>query len=199
MIEYLVFFGFALSVYGIAVYIKDTLIGKTKPNRITWLMWSIAPLIAAAAAISKGVTFAVVPVFMSGFGPLCVLTASFFNRKAYWKLATFDYLCGFFSVVALVVWVITKEANIAIIFAIASDGFAAIPTLKKSWTNPETETGMPFIMGLISSLTCFTAIRYWIFSEYAFAMYLVIVNILLIIFIYRKRFPTFIKNVKIKQ
>lgn len=150
-------------------------------------MWSIAPLIATFAALSKGVTWAVLPVFMSGFGPLLIFIASFVNKKSYWKLTVFDYACGFFSVLALVLWLITKDANIAIIFAIASDGLAAIPTLGKAWTNPETETVWPYFTGLISALTGFAAIKYWMFSEYAFAVYLVVIDICLMFSIYGRR------------
>lgn len=187
MLQYLVLVGLAISLFGNISYLRDTLTGRVKPNRISFVMWAAAPLIASFAAISKGVTWAVLPVFMAGFNPLCILIASLFNKKAYWKLTAFDYLCGLFSVLALVLWAVTKEANIAIIFAIASDGFAAVPTLKKAWTNPETESAVMYSTGLISTLTSFAAVRYWVFPEYGFAAYLVIIDICLILSIYGRR------------
>lgn len=187
MLEYLVLLTLPIAVFGISVYLKDTITGEAKPNKISWLMWAVAPLIATVAALSKGVTWAVIPIFMSGFGPLCIFVASFFSKKAYWKLTHFDYLCGFFSVLALVLWAITKEANVAIIFAIISDAFAAVPTLKKIWTNPETEPVLPYWTGMISAVTTFAAIRYWVFPEYAFAVYLVFMYICLIFSLYYGR------------
>ncbi len=186
-LPYLVFLGAAVQLVGIFLYIKETLAGDTKPNRITWLMWAVAPLIATAAAIADGVTWAVIPVFMAGFGPLLILAASFVNRNSYWKLETFDYFCGACSVLALVFWWLTQEPNIAIIFAIASDGFAAIPTLIKSWKYPETETTHAYTAGLFSALTSFAAIKTWSFSSYAFPAYLVIVTISIIIVLYRRK------------
>jgi len=85
-LQYLVFVGAIVGLIGIVSYIKETIQGKTKPNKITWLLWSIAPLIATFAALSDGVKLSVLPVFMSGFGPLLVLLASFVNKKSYWKL-----------------------------------------------------------------------------------------------------------------
>jgi len=70
MLQYLVFLGAAVNIWGAFFYIRDTLRGETKPNRATWLMWSIAPLIATVAALSQGVGWAVLPVLMAGFGPL---------------------------------------------------------------------------------------------------------------------------------
>jgi len=187
MFQYLVLLTIPLAIYGGGIYIIDIIAGKSKPNKVSWLMWSANGLIAAAAGLSEGVTWAVLPVFMSGFVPLCVLAVSFFNKGSYWKLIAFDYICGFFSALALILWWVTKEADVAIIFAIISDIFAAVPTLKKMWNNPETESAKSYVAGLISSITGFAAIKNWVFSEYAYVVYLVIMESCLIISIYRKK------------
>lgn len=186
-LPYLVFVGAAVQLVGIYSYIKDTVQGDTKPNRVSWLLWSIAPLIGTAAALANGVGWAVLPVFMSGFGPLLVFIASFVNKNSYWKLERFDYWCGLLSLLALVLWGITKIPEIAIIFAIASDGLAAIPTLVKSWKYPETENAGPFTAGIFNSLTSFAAIKIWNFSALAFPIYLVIINISIALVIYRRK------------
>ena len=186
-LPYLVFVGAAVQLVGIYSYVKDTVRGDTKPNRVTWLLWSIAPLIGTAAALANGVEWAVLPVFMSGFGPLLVFIASFVNKNSYWKLERFDYWCGFLSLLALVLWGITKMPEVAIAFAIASDGLAAIPTLVKSWKYPETENAGPFTTGLFNSLTSFAAIKMWTFSAYAFPIYLVIINASIALVIYRHK------------
>lgn len=185
MIQYLVLLGFAVNVFGALSYVKDTLRGETKPNRVTWLLWAVAPIIATAAALADGVSWAVLPVFAAGFGPLLVFLASFVNKNSYWKLGAFDYLCGVCSVLALVLWWITKDPQIAIIFAIASDGLAALPTLVKSWTHPDSESGIAYTTGLFNALTSFAAIKMWGFSEYAFPVYLVLANTALIFAVYR--------------
>src|SRR5208283_2829807 len=140
MLVYLVFVAAFATLVATYVYIRSMFKGVAKPNRVSWLMWSIAPFIAATAAISNGVGWAVLPVFMSGVSPLLIFTASFVKKKAYWKLASFDYVCGALSGLALVLWYVTKDPNVAIAFAIASDGLAAIPTLTKAWNHPETES-----------------------------------------------------------
>jgi hypothetical protein len=180
MIQYIVILGAVVSLSGIILYIKKILRGETKPNRISWLMWSIAPLIATFAGLEAGVRWAVLPVFMSGFGPLLVLIFSFASPKSYWKLELFDYLCGFFSCLALILWAITKQPLVAIIFAVASDASAAIPTLIKGWRHPESESIGPFLGGLFSALTSFFAIKYWTASAYVFPFYLIAINFSLI-------------------
>ncbi len=187
MLRYLVLAGAAVQLIGIFSYAKETLRGNTKPNRVTWLMWFVAPSIATLAALADGVTWAALPVFMSGFGPLIVFIVSFVNPRSYWKLERFDYLCGLCSVLALMIWDITREPFIAILFAIASDGFAAVPTLVKSLNYPETETVHAYTTGLFNALTSFAAVVTWNFSSYAFPAYLVVLNVLLIFAIYRRK------------
>ncbi len=187
MFEFLVFAAAAGSLLAAFVYIRSMFKGQTNPNRVTWFMWSIAPFIATAAALSNGVGLAVIPVFMSGFSPFLVFTASFFNKKAYWKLTRFDYLCGALSAFALVIWFITKDPNSAIIFAIVSDAAAAVPTLVKAWRNPETESAWPFIIGTFSPMTSFLVASAWGFSELAFPTYLIAINVTLLVPLFRKK------------
>lgn len=162
------------------MYIRSMFKGGAKPNRVTWLMWAIAPFIATAAAVSSGVGWAVLPVFMAGFSPFLIFVSSLLIKKAYWKLTPFDYTCGILSALAIILWMITDNPNIAIIFAIAGDALAAVPTLTKAWHYPKTESPWPYIVGLFSASTSFLAATMGTFSEYAFPIYLVSIDTLLI-------------------
>lgn len=177
--EALVIIGAIASLIAIAGYIKDTIKGQTKPNRITWLMWAIAPMIAFSASASEGLSWSLLPGFISGFGPLLVFMASFLNSKSYWQLKSFDYICGLLSLLALILWAITKDINVAIFFSILSDGLAAFPTLLKARIAPQSETASPFIVGMFSGLAGIIVADQLIFSEVGFNLYLVIINILL--------------------
>ncbi|MFA6410042.1 MAG: hypothetical protein WCW26_00490 [Candidatus Buchananbacteria bacterium] len=185
MLQYLVLLGAVVNLAGGLFYIKETLKGKTKPNKVTWLMWAISPFIATAAALSAGVGWAVLPVFMAGFVPFLVFVASFINPKSYWQLEKFDYLCGACSILALILWAITRQPLVAIIFSIASDGFAALPTIIKSWKKPKTESVQAYITGTFNALTSFFALKTFGLSEIAFPIYLVLVNLTTTIVIYR--------------
>jgi len=187
MLVFLVFLAAFATLVATYLYISSMFKGEAKPNRVSWLMWSIAPFIAAAAAISNGVGWAALPVFMSGFSPFLIFTFSFITKKAYWKLVSFDYVCGVLSGLALVLWYVTKNPNVAIAFAIASDGLAAIPTLTKAWCHPETESAWPYIVGVFNALTSFGAATMWTFLDYAFPLYLIAINVTLSLTVYNKK------------
>ena len=180
MFEFLVLIAALFTLVAAIAYIRSMFKGQTKPNRVTWLMWTVAPFTAAFASFSSGATWAVVPVFMSGLSPFLILLASLLNRRAYWKLSAFDYGCGVLSALALVLWCVTENPNVAIVFAIFSDALAATPTLRKAWRNPESEFRWPFLVGVFSPMTSFLVAPAWTFSEIAFPAYLVAINILLV-------------------
>ncbi len=135
-------------------------------------MWSVAPLIGAAAALADGVKWATVPVLMAGINPLLIFLASFVNKHAYWKLHRTDYLLGGLSAIALFLWWASSEPLLAIIMAILADAFAAWPSITKSWKYPETESGFIFISSFFAVLTGLATVKNWQFAEYAFLIYL---------------------------
>jgi hypothetical protein len=147
-----VILGALLSLGGGLNYAISTLKGKTKPNRVTWVLWTLAPLIAFAAELNKGVGLQSLMTFMVGFMPLVVVIASFLNKKAVWKITRFDIICGSLSLLGLGLWLLTREGNLAIVFGIMADGLAALPTITKSFHYPETETASPFWTGGTNAL-----------------------------------------------
>ena len=50
-----VFLGAAIGTVGQALYVVDTIRGRTQPNRVTWLLWAVNPLLAFAVEIDDGV------------------------------------------------------------------------------------------------------------------------------------------------
>lgn len=184
MLELLVFAAAIASLIAAGLYIRAMVKGQTRPNRVTWLMWSIAPFIATAAEVYSGVTWAVIPVFMTGFAPFLIFCASIFT-KAYWRLGKFDYLCGAISVLALVLWVITMEPVLSIILAIVADAIASIPTLTKAYHNPETESVWPFLTGIFNAAVALAVAMTWSFNEVSFPIYLLAINVLLVLMVHR--------------
>lgn len=86
--ENVVIIGVLLQAIGGWSYLVDTLKGSVQPNKVPWLLWSIAPLIAFVAEIKQGVGITALTTFIVGFVPLVIFIASFFNKKATWKLPT---------------------------------------------------------------------------------------------------------------
>lgn len=171
--------GTLIGAIGALVYLVDTVKGKVKPNRVSFLLWSIAPFIAFAAQMKQGVGLESLMTFSTGFLPFLTFVASFVNKKAEWKLTRFDVLCGVLSIIGLILWLVTKVGNIAITFSILADGLAAIPTIVKSYKYPDTELAWPWIatsFGVVLTLLTLTELT---FANSSFIIYILVVNVLI--------------------
>jgi len=160
-----------IAVASAAGYAFDTLRGRNQPNRVTWAMWTVVPMIAFAAQIGQGVGLQSVFTFAGGFGPLLVLIATFVNPKAYWRLTSFDLTCGLVSLAALVLWAITGKGLVALVLSVVADFFAAVPTIKKSYRVPVSESGYPFLFGVVAALITLLTIKEWTLANSAFGIY----------------------------
>jgi uncharacterized membrane protein len=168
-----IYLGAAIGALGTAVYLRDTLRGTTKPNRVTWLLWAVAPLLAAAVELDEGVGLRALPTFMVGFMPLLVFAASFHNPESVWKVRRIDYACGLMSVVGTIVWLATRNGVLAISAAIAADFLAGVPTVMKSWTHPETETVHSYVGAVLSMVILLLTVDHWTFDVVAFPVFIV--------------------------
>lgn len=177
--EKFVLVGLAIGSVGTISYLISTLKGETKPNKVSWLFWAIAPLIAFYAEIKQGVGLQSLLTFSVGFGPLLIFFASFVNKKAEWKISTLDIICGTLAMIGIILWLITKIGNLAILFSVLADGLAAIPTLVKSFKYPETENGAAFSFAGINAMFTLATIKSWTFARSAFPIYIFLIDIVL--------------------
>jgi hypothetical protein len=171
--------GTLIGAVGSLAYLIDTVKGKVKPNRVSFLLWSIAPFIAFAAQIKQGVGLESLMTFSTGFLPLTVFIASFVNKKAEWKVANFDLVCGVLSIIGLILWLVTKVGNVAIIFSILADGLAAIPTIAKAYKYPDTEIAWPWIATVFGVVLTLLTLNELTFANSGFIIYILIVNTLI--------------------
>jgi hypothetical protein len=181
--ETFVIVGALLSFAGSVGYLRDTLKGTTSPNRVSWFLWAFAPMVAFSAEVEHGVGMASMMTFALGFGPLLVFFASFVNRQAVWKLTRFDGVCGVLSIVAILLWQLTGEGNVAILLAILADGLAAVPTIIKSYKNPESENWQVFFFWALSAAITLMTIKTWDFAHYGFPVYIFITFTMLVVLI----------------
>lgn len=178
-----IYLGALIFFLGSIGYFFETIKGKVKPNRVTWFLWGLAPIIAFVAQINQGVGLQSLLTFMVGFVPFLILAASFTNKKSYWKIQKLDLICGLFSIFGLILWQITKVGNIAILFSIIADFLAGWPTIIKSYHNPETENYLIYLGNAIFALITLLTINVWTFETYSFSLYLFVVTLIIAVFI----------------
>jgi hypothetical protein len=180
---YFVIVGTLIGAAGSVAYLISTVKGRVRPNRVSFLLWSVVPMIAFSAQINQRVGLVALMTFSTGFLPLTVFIASFANKQAVWKLTLFDLICGVLSLAGLALWLITKVGNVAILFSIVADGFAAVPTLVKAWKFPHTEIAWPWIATVFGVILTLLTLPTFTFANCGFILYILAVNLLIYTFV----------------
>lgn len=192
-----VYIGVILQLVGGGSYLLlDTIKGKVRPNRVSWLLWSLAPLIAFYAEIRQGVGMESYATFVVGFVPFLIFLASFINKKAQWKIQKLDVLCGALSVAGLILWLILKVGNIAIFFSILADGLASLPTIIKSWKEPQSENVSVYFFGMVNAVIGLLVIKTWNFENYGFLVYISFVCLVMVFLVQFKLGAVFKKMIQ---
>lgn len=192
--EKFIFIAVALVLFGDLTYLLYTIKGKVKPNKVTWFLWGLAPLLAFAAQLREGVGLSSLTTFAFGALPLFIFAASFFNKKAYWKITRFDLMCGVLAITGLILWQATQVGNWAILFGVLADGAAAVPTVIKSYKAPETENYLVYLFNPLGAIITLLTLRTWDFAHYAFPVYIFFIGSLLVLLIkfkFRRKFRSY--------
>jgi len=145
-----VYLAIALALFGAVRYVIDTWRGSTQPHRVTWTLWALEGILAYAVEIQAHVGLASLMTLVLGLIPCVVVAASFRNPQAVWKIDRIDVACGAVSLLGLLFWLLVNEPTVALLSFVTADFIAALPTYRKSWTNPESESGSPYIFGALN-------------------------------------------------
>jgi hypothetical protein len=173
-----IFLGAAIGAVGQSIYIRDTVRGVTQPNRVSFLLWAAAPLLAFAVEINQGVGLTSLMTFMVGAGPLAIFAASFVNRNAVWRIGRLEYVCAAVSVLGTLGWLVSRHGVVAIVASIAADLLAGIPTISKSWAHPETETAWLYVGGFLFAVITLLTVQKATLAAVAFPAYIAAMGML---------------------
>jgi hypothetical protein len=168
-------------------YVRAILKGEATPNRVTWSLWALVPLIAGAAQLRSGVGISTLVVMSVGASPVCVVLASFIAKTGSWKLGPFDYVCGACALAALALWAVSGDPVTAIVLSIVGDAAAALPTVRKAWIAPATEDRPAYLIAFVGMILGILSVREATFSAYAFNVYLLVVSGALVVILYLPR------------
>ena len=169
---YVVYIAATISALGVVGYILDTFRGNTFPHRVTWFLWGFIPLVTTLVQVRAHVGIQTLMTVSYVVAPAAVVVASFVARRGSWTITRFDWVCGGVCLVAVAVYSATLKGNLAIVLLVTADGFAALPTMLKSWKAPETETWTAFLAGFTSSTLTLLTVTHWTLPTYGLSTWI---------------------------
>ncbi|MCL5011915.1 MAG: hypothetical protein M1320_00620 [Patescibacteria group bacterium] len=176
---------------GFLPYLISVLRGK-KPSKASWILWSVLGIALGLSYKSAGANASIwVPVSYA-ICPLLILGATFYkDRSSMEKWPTIDKLSLWAGLACFIPWIIFKvfEYNgtifgwlplITLYGGIIIDGWGAVPTIIKSYKDPENESWLGWIFWGIGNVLNLFAIESWDLNISAYVIYMVIPSLLII-------------------
>ncbi len=98
-----------------------------------------------------------------------------------------DILCLVIALFGIVTWKITNNPALALYSAIFADFTGMIPTLIKSYYHPKTEVWYFFFLAGFGAGLNLLAIHEWTLQQYAFPLYILLINIVMVSLLLRSK------------
>jgi hypothetical protein len=119
-------------------YYRDILKGIARPHIYSWSLWGLLTILIVALQIEGGAGSATWVTGAAGLLCIGVVLLSLKNGKR--DITTSDTIVAILSLLAIIFWLIAQQPIISITLVIIADLLAFIPTIRKSYYHPYTET-----------------------------------------------------------
>lgn len=168
----------ALLVVGYYPYIRDTLRRETEPHIYTWIIWAITGGTATAAAFVGGGSLG---AYSMAFGTALVLfVALLATQYGTQNITKSDTYILLLALSTIFIWWLTANAYLAVLLVTLIDSAGYIPTLRKTWAEPWSETvSFWIIMTMVSILTIFSFSE-WNWLTVPYITTLAVLNLLVV-------------------
>ena len=183
-----------LSLVGYIPYIKSILSGKTRPNKATWFIWTIVGGLLAFSYLSEGDQNSIWLPLGYFFGPL--VTAILSIRYGYTTWTKLDTICITMAIISVIPWLLSKNAMFTLLINVAIDSTGALPTLVKTYREPETEDLTAWFIFFIANTLQLFAIQDWNAAA-SYPIYLFLLAAMMVTFIIKGKLikkPSLTKN-----
>lgn len=159
-----------LSLAAFIPYIVSTIKGKTKPNRATWWIWSGVGMMLGASYYASGAVNTIWVPISYVIGPLTTAIISIKYGEGGW--AKFDRICVIGAAISAVLWWVFNSPLIALIINLIIDFLGALPTVKKAYLTPNSESKSAWVLFLAGNVVNLFAIERWVFAIASYPIYM---------------------------
>ena len=167
-------FAGVLSLVMYIPYIRDIFRKTTKPERASWLIWSVLGGTAFFSQLAKGATDSLWLTGVQTLGVFLIFILSI--RYGVGGLVRRDIVALVAAGAGLILWYLTNEAAIALVFVIIIDAIGGALTVLKSYEDPGSETLITWLLSGTSGIFAALAVGSLNYILLAYPIYIVAIN-----------------------
>ena len=159
--------------------------GKTRPNRATWFVLTVVGVLIVVSYYASGARETLWVPISYAVGPLIVFLLSIKYGEGGW--APFDRWSLLACLVSIILWKVLQSSEISLFFSILIDFFGLLPTLKKSYLDPQSEDKIAWSVTSLSNFLNIFAVSSWTFAIGFYPVYMFLVNGLVTAFLFLRK------------
>lgn len=175
----------ALSTIGYLPYLRDTWNGKTKPHVYSWFIFGSVTFIVFAIQISGGAGAGAWPTFMAALLSLAIFILSV--RRGNKNITKLDTVFFVLALTALAAWLIADQPAISVTLLVLTGLLGLVPTIRKSWNEPFTETLVSYMINTFRHGLSFFALVQYSYITWLFPVTWTIANAGIVIYLLVRR------------
>jgi hypothetical protein len=166
-------------------YYRDILKGKTHPHIYTWSLWGLLTVLIVALQFIGGAGPSVWITVAAGIMCLGVIALGFKNGKRY--ITMIDTAIAALALAAIIAWLIIDQPVISLWLVIIADLLAFIPTVRKAWKYPYSETLSLYVTNAVRFIIALLALETFTFLSAGWVIAWISANVLFSIILIARR------------
>ncbi len=173
-----------LAIIGNVPYLIDIIKKRVKPHPYTWFIWTIVSATIFFGQVAKGAGIGALPTLASEiFTVIIFLFSLHYGFKNISRTDTYFLIA---ALLGLIPWVLTKDPTISVVIMVSIDFIAFIPTLRKTWQAPETETPLLYATNVIRHILALFSLEAYNIATMLHSIVMITTNSLMTVFIIGK-------------
>lgn len=169
-------------------YLRDAFNQKVKPHPYTWLVWTIVSGITFFGQLQKGAGLGALP---AGVAELFTISIFIFSLRYGFKyiVKTDKYFLAA-ALLGLIPWIISDDPTFSVIVAVIIDLVAFVPTIRKTWRNPRSETPVLYGANVIRHVLTLFSLQAYNVATTLHSIAMIVTNSVMTGIILLKRAPS---------
>lgn len=174
-----------LAFVGYAPYIRDIIKGKTHPHAYSWFVWAFITIIIFALQINDNGGAGAYVTLAAGLAAFLVFVLGLIYGKH--DITKSDTLFFVSALVATAIWVFAKAPVLSVTLLVFIDMLGFVPTIRKSWNKPHSETVFLYQLGAFRHGLSILALTSYTFVTVLFPATWALANLLFVIILVSRR------------
>jgi hypothetical protein len=166
-----------LAIVGNVPYLRDIIRKKVVPHPYTWLVWSLVSCIIFFGQVAKGAGIGALPTAASEIFTIIIFFFSL--RYGFKHVRRIDTLFLIIALGGIIPWVLTNDPTVSVIIAVSIDLIAFIPTIRKTWLHPKTESPLLYATNVVRHILMLFALRTYNIATALHSIVMIVTNTLM--------------------